>query len=42
MRDVIDNIKMDGSYYQKKTLVITLGEKEKLFEKFKEAGYIDL
>ena len=38
---VISNIEMDPCYYQKATLSFVVREKDKLFSKYKAAGYFD-
>ena len=38
--DVIDNIEMDPSYYQKKTMLIQIGENHELFSIYQTHGLI--
>ena len=34
--DVIDNIELDGDYYKKKTINVSIGENHELFKIFQE------
>mmetsp|Transcript_20482 Transcript_20482/g.18125 ORF Transcript_20482/g.18125 Transcript_20482/m.18125 type:complete len:104 (-) Transcript_20482:22-333(-) len=41
LKDVIQNIKIKGNYYQEVVLTVGVGTKDKLYAKLEEAGYVN-
>ena len=42
LEDVMENLAMDSEYYQKRTLIFSLGTETDLYARFAESGHVFL